>query len=121
MSEITTVSGYHFPTQDITHKPRRLQSDNIKQSDRWADAPKEDEAIDPTTCVPLHGVTVERAIQYYEANAKGEYATLYNSTAKWLRQLLAVGKLNAIKAEQELQKSEVVVNEAKTNEVSEST
>ena len=58
---------------------------------------------------------IERAIQYYEANATGELTTLYSNTAKWLRQLLAVGMNAVAKAVKE---SEERANE-KTPEIQE--
>lgn len=111
--EITTVEGSKFPTINISHKPRRLQRDNIIAAGTAADDPTESAERDsPMSCVPLHNVTIERAIQYYEANATGEVATLYSNTAKWLRSLLSVG-MNAVK------KAVQEESEEHTNEVSE--
>lgn len=101
-------------TVDVTHKPKRLQRDNLIQAGTAISVPQEDsEQGQPMSCIPLHNVTIERAIQYYEANAVGEYATLYTSTAEWLRQLIAVGKTATIRALQELkaQESEVRADE----------
>ena len=84
MSDMTTVrSG--FPVHDITHKPKRMQSANLKA------------VLGEETTVSLAGeesdvpkiVTLERAITYYESHAEGEYANLYTQTAKWLREFMS--------------------------------
>lgn len=110
--EMTTVEGSKFPTIDISHKPRRFQRDNIIAAGTAAESDTESAERDtPMSCVPLHNVTIERAILYYESNAKGELATLYLNTAKWLRRLLAVG-MNAVnKAVQEVKESEDATND----------
>ena len=104
---------------DITHKPKRLQRDNLIQAGT-AVIEQSDEAtaaMQAMSCIPLHNITLERAVQYYEANATGEYATLYSTTAKWLRQLIAIGKTATLKAERELAalESEGVTDEVKTD------
>lgn len=79
----TTRNG--FPVHDITHKPKRMQNDNLKA------------VQNETTTVSLAGeesnvpkiVTLERAIHFYESNATGEYAVLYSQTAKWLREFMS--------------------------------
>lgn len=116
MPEMSTTGNSNFPVIDITHKPKRLQRDNIMQAGTAYNADNPDTSVgDPLSCIPLHNVTIERAIQYYEANATGELTTLYSNTAKWLRQLLAVGMNAVAKAVKE---SEERANE-KTPEISE--
>lgn len=116
MPEMSTTGNSRFPVIDITHKPKRLQRDNIMQAGTAYDADNPDTSVgDPLSCIPLHNVTIERAIQYYEANATGELTTLYSNTAKWLRQLLAVGMNAVAKAVKE---SEERANE-KTPEIQE--
>ena len=72
----------NFPVVDITHKPRRMQSANLKA------VQKEEPVITiagEETDVPSV-VTLERAIHFYESHAEGEYKILYSQTAKWLRE-----------------------------------
>lgn len=109
-----------FDVVDITHKPRRTQNDNIAASGRSADNPESAQADTPATSVPLHGVTIERAIQYYEAHADGELRTLYSATAKWLREHLTISRVQLNKALKEAQESEVAQNEKKEVEIQES-
>lgn len=95
-----------FPVQDITHKPRRTQQANlIAAGVTEKESENNDREYGEVSSIPLHSVTLERAIAYYEANAKGEYLTLYKNTAKWLRQLLATDRFLVRKAE-EAEKSE---------------
>lgn len=123
MSDITKVKDSYFPTVNITHKPRRLQADNLINSGRMTEEDKED-SPDVMSSVPLHSITLERAIEYYELNAVGEFATLYRSTAKWLRQLLLVGYKSALKELNEVlgdtsTQNEVTENEEEKNEIQE--
>ena len=78
-----------FPVRDITHRPKRMQSDNLK---RAAINSKEEEeevvTIGEKSNDILKVLTLERAIVFYEANATGEFEKLYIQTAKWLRELL---------------------------------
>ena len=84
MSDMTTVKS-GFPVHDITHKPKRMQSANLKA------------VLREESTVSLAGeesnvpkiVTMERAITYYETHAEGEYANLYTQTAKWLREFMS--------------------------------
>ena len=115
MPEMGTTMNSRFPVVDITHKPRRLQSDNVLQAGTKYDSEEAQERSTPANSIPLHHVTLERAIQYYEANATGELSTLYRNTALWLRQLLAVGNVAVSKA---LRESEERTNE-KANEIPE--
>lgn len=75
----------NFPVEDISHKPKRMQGDAIKQ--------KFQETIEE-----VHGnsipkfITLEKAIEYYE-KAAGENkpeSKLYVQTAKWLKELLTI-------------------------------
>ena len=84
MSDMTTVRA-GFPVHDITHKPKRMQSANIKA------AQKEDNAVSIAGAeseVPTI-ITLERAINVYESHAEGEYTNLYTMTAKWLREFMS--------------------------------
>ena len=75
----------NFPVIDITHKPKRMQGDNLKAVAPVAtamdvDFPQSDVPVTPT---------LERAIEFYETHAEGEYRTLYLQTAKWLREFMS--------------------------------
>lgn len=83
MSTMTTRDN--FPVVDITHRPKRMQGDNLKAVSSVTTA-MEVEA--PTSSVPTTP-TLERAIEFYETNAEGEYRTLYLQTAKWLREYMS--------------------------------
>lgn len=114
MPDVTTVSGSKFPVLDITHKPKRLQRDNILAAGtQYPEEESRDNQVSAMSCVPLHNITIERAIQYYESNATGEFATLYSNTAVWLRRLIAAGKSAVQKAALE---SEEPTNETKESE-----
>lgn len=82
-NNITTVKD-NFPVVDITHKPKRLQRDNLRSQQ------SEDSAVSlagKESDVPSI-VTLERAIKFYESHADGEYKNLYLQTAKWLREFM---------------------------------
>jgi len=81
MSVMTTKDN--FPVIDITHKPKRMQSDNLKSAVQVTTAMEQNDAP-MTTDIPSTP-TLERAIEFYETHAEGEYRTLYLQTAKWLR------------------------------------
>ena len=81
MSDMTTTRE-GFTTIDVTHRPKRLQGDNIRALSE--DVPEEQVE---GNFVP-NVLTLERAIRYYESNAVGEMKHLYKQTAKWLRSLL---------------------------------
>ena len=83
MSAMTTKDN--FPVIDITHKPKRMQSDNLRAVSQVTTAMEIDS---PTTSVPA-SPTLERAIEFYESHADGEYRTLYLQTAKWLREYMS--------------------------------
>lgn len=116
MSELTT-SRSGFPVIDITHKPKRLQRDNIIQAGtEYKSNSDADSAEVPVSSVPLHNVTIERAIQYYESHATGELTTLYENTALWLRKLMSVGMGAVYKAEERTRAESEAVNEAKKSD-----
>lgn len=83
MSVMTTKDN--FPVVDITHRPKRLQGDNIKKM--IGDSPNE--SMDNLTPIVPQVVTLERAISFYESHAEGEYQMLYTQTAKWLREFMS--------------------------------
>lgn len=96
-----TLSSAGFPVVDVTHRPKRLQADSIVASGKaFQTEAREDAEESAMSCVPLHNVTIERAIAYYEANAEGSLQTLYLNTAKWLRQL-AGSRKSAIESERD--------------------
>lgn len=81
MSVMTTRDN--FPIVDVTHRPKRMQGDNLKTMiDRDPEVQEPVESSVPQTA------TLERAIQFYESNAQGEYKVLYTQTAKWLREYM---------------------------------
>ena len=86
MPNITTVANGRFTVEDITHKPKRTQADNLRKAGVIADAvSSENNTI--VSKIP-QSPTVEGAIQFFEENAKGEYKALYANTALWLRKYL---------------------------------
>lgn len=84
MSTMTTKEN--FPVIDITHKPKRMQGDNLKAVATVTTAMEQDDA--PMTNAIPATPTLERAIEYYETHAVGEFRTLYTQTAKWLREYM---------------------------------
>lgn len=82
MSTMTTRDN--FPVIDVTHKPKRMQGSNLRNA-IGVEPTQEQEVIE--SVVP-QSATLERAIQYYEANATGEFRVLYTQTAKWLREYM---------------------------------
>lgn len=81
----TVAFSNAFPVEDISHKPKRMQGDAIRQKESEAN-PKE--ANTPETAPKSGSYTLERAIQYYEEHSSE--SPLYQSTARWLKQLLLV-------------------------------
>lgn len=113
MSDLTT-SKRGFPVVDVTHRPKRLQRDNIIQAGTQAEDDSDDTMQEVSMpSAPLHNVTIERAIQYYESHATGELATLYSNTAVWLRKLMSVGMGAVYKAEERIRAESEEVDEAK--------
>lgn len=78
-----------FPVVNVTHKPLRTQAGNLAQVDRVCDV----QVVPSSSHVPSV-ITVERAIEFYEKEADrgNEYSSLYNATAKWLRDYLSIRK-----------------------------
>lgn len=111
-----TTSRDRFPVVDITHKPKRLQRDNIIQAGTMCEEEKDASKDMPVSSVPLHNVTIERAIQYYESHATGELATLYLNTAIWLRTLMTVGMNAAYKANEQKKAESEEVHEAEKSD-----
>ena len=92
MTYDNTTSSHNFaPVKDITHKPKRLQGDNVKKAlKERVEKPENEDEIRPKTT--LGNFTLESAITYYENNAVGELEKLYKVTAQWLRLLLVKPK-----------------------------
>lgn len=84
MSTMTTKDN--FPVIDITHKPKRMQNDNLKAVSQMTTAMDVESPV--ASSVPTTP-TLERAIAFYESNAEGEFKTLYLQTAKWLRDYMS--------------------------------
>lgn len=84
MSVMTTKDN--FPVIDITHKPKRIQSDNLKSAIHVTTVGEPESPI--MSSVPV-SPTLERAIEYYESHAEGEFRVLYLQTAKWLRDYMS--------------------------------
>lgn len=82
---VTMTTKDNFPVIDITHKPKRMQSDNLKSAVQVATAK---DADTPTSAIPV-SPTLERAIEFYESHAEGEFRLLYLQTAKWLRDYMS--------------------------------
>ena len=99
-----------FPVIDISHKPRRYQSDNLLKAGTANSLHEEDTEPVNVTHAP-RTMTLESAIHFYETNAKGDLASLYIATARWLRNYMTVGNSAVRKA---------VESEESTNEISES-
>ena len=79
---VSTVANTMFTTEDITHKPRRYQSDNLRQARGTTEEQAKSNAEKPA-----ESYTLERAIRFYQDNAVGEYRALYTATASWLEEL----------------------------------
>lgn len=94
MSTMTTKDN--FPVIDITHRPKRMQGDNLKAVATVTTAMEQDDA--PMTSAIPATPTLERAIEYYETHAVGEFKVLYSQTAKWLREYMT----KSIPAQQEV-------------------
>lgn len=81
---VTTVSGNGFPHKDITHKPKRKQSE-IENENNSNSAGSE--AVNVTLSSVPQSVTLESAITYFKDNASGANKQLFNRTASWLEDL----------------------------------
>lgn len=78
----TMTTRDNFPVIDVTHKPKRMQGTNLKTMSEPESRQETFESNVPQSA------TLERAIQFYESNAQGEYKVLYSQTAKWLREYM---------------------------------
>lgn len=67
---------------DITHHSKRTQAGNLEAAGVLKSASNDSGKV-ISTSVPQN-VTVEKAIEYFKANATGEYTNLYTATAQWL-------------------------------------
>ena len=91
MGGVTTVKNNYFPEEDISHKPRRMQGDAIRQAE--ALRADEDSGVSASVSVPLGvdtNMTLEQSIEFYEKNAEKFNMTLYANTARWLRAYLRI-------------------------------
>lgn len=84
---VTMTTKDNFPVIDITHKPKRMQNDNLKSAIHVTTAMEQNDA--PMTSDIPASPTLERAIAYYEAHAEGNFRVLYLQTAKWLRDYMS--------------------------------
>lgn len=101
VNNVTTVSGMTRNVEDVSHKPRRYQNqveeDIKRERELYGEAVAYDEPrtietpLNYTGTVPKF-ITKEKAIHYFEQNAKGELAELYIKTAVWLRESLSSKK-----------------------------
>lgn len=92
MSDNYTTTGM-FTNIDITHKPKRMQGDNFKNTPLHIGLKDEDQ---PNTAkakdsVPTY-ITLERAIVYFEeqSNSLTPEGKFYSATADWLKELLEI-------------------------------
>jgi hypothetical protein len=86
--EITTTRG-SFPDHNITHKPKRLQGDNIRLAQNVVEVATINGDITTTVNDVPTVLTLERAIEYYmKHSSDGSTARLYQATVKWLTELL---------------------------------
>ena len=85
----TTVAGVaNFPVQNITHKPKRQQGDMIRLKQLEEQGVEESPATVQEDST-LKIITLERAISYYKRmSTDPKNGKLYESTAKWLEELL---------------------------------
>ena len=91
VSNVTTVSGMTRNVENISHKPRRFQhqiEEDIKaEKELYGESVAEEEPrtietpLNYTGAVPKF-ITKEKAIHYFEQNAKGEVAELYSLSNK---------------------------------------
>lgn len=102
-----------FPIIDITHKPKRKQADNLRDTESMMTIQQQN--TDKDSCssngvmlyeVPEGFITLEKAIAFYEKNSE---VTLFKFTAQWLKYFLAYRKA-AIKEARKQAEAEEVVN-----------
>jgi hypothetical protein len=79
---VSTVGN--MTVTDVTHRPKRMQGDNLKR-----ESPIQNKEVDDLSDTP-NAVTLESAIRYYEEHAEGEFKVLYTKTALWLDSLRKV-------------------------------
>lgn len=100
-----------FPIIDITHKPKRKQADNLRDTESMMtiqqNKDKDSLGNDVVLCgVPEGFITLEKAIAFYEKNSE---VTLFKFTAQWLNDFLVYRKA-AIKEARKQAEAEEVVN-----------
>ncbi len=102
-----------FPIIDITHKPKRKQADNLRDTESMMTIQQN---TDKDSCssngvmlyeVPEGFITLEKAIAFYEKNSE---VTLFKFTAQWLNDFLVYRKA-AIKEARKQAEAEEVSNE----------
>jgi hypothetical protein len=93
MKEETTVGTVaNFPVENITHKPKRMQGDIIRQKNEEDTAPQRGRSSSSSMNASgtLSVITLERAVPFYEELAVQDpvNAKLFIATSKWLKELL---------------------------------
>lgn len=103
-----------FPIIDITHKPKRKQADNLRDTESMMTIQQQNIGKDSCSSngvmlyeVPEGFITLEKAIAFYEKNSE---VTLFKFTAQWLNDFLVYRKA-AIKEARKQAEAEEVVNE----------
>lgn len=98
-----------FPIIDITHKPKRKQSDNLKNTEpMMTTIQQNNKDISDNSVVlsevPEGFITLEKAIAFYEKNSE---VTLFKFTAKWLNDFLVYRKAAIKEARKQAEAEEV--------------
>lgn len=100
-----------FPVVDITHKPKRKQSDNLKNTEPMMTIQQNKDISDNSVVlseVPEGFITLEKAIAFYEKNSE---VTLFKFTAQWLNDFLVYRKAAIKEARKQAEAEEVVSGE----------
>lgn len=101
-----------FPVVDITHKPKRKQSDNLKNTESMMTIQQSSKDISDNSVilseVPEGFITLEKAIAFYEKNSE---VTLFKFTAQWLNDFLVYRKAAIKEARKQAEAEEVVSGE----------
>lgn len=101
-----------FPVVDITHKPKRKQSDNLKNTESMMTIQQSSKDISDISVilseVPEGFITLEKAIAFYEKNSE---VTLFKFTAQWLNDFLVYRKAAIKEARKQAEAEEVVSGE----------
>ena len=102
-----------FPIIDITHKPKRKQSDNLKNTEpMMTTIQQNNKDISDNSVVlsevPEGFITLEKAIAFYEKNSE---VTLFKFTAQWLNDFLVYRKAAIKEARKQAEAEEVVSGE----------